>query len=63
MSTGSAKASRRAFGHDLNAYKRRFEAFGWRTEEIDGHDLEEITEVLAAVGLGTPAAGHPGQDA
>jgi transketolase len=42
-----------ALGHDLNAYKRRFEAFGWRTEEIDGHDLEEITEVLAAVGLGS----------
>jgi transketolase len=41
-----------AFGHDLNVYKRRFESFGWRTEEIDGHDLEEITEVLAAVGLG-----------
>ena len=41
-----------ALGHDLNAYKRRFEAFGWRTEEIDGHDLDEITEVLAAVGLG-----------
>ena len=42
-----------AFGHDLDVYKKRFEAFGWRTEEIDGHDLEEITEVLAAVGLGT----------
>ena len=42
-----------AFGHDLGTYKERFEAFGWRTEEIDGHDLEEITEVLAAVGLGT----------
>ena len=39
-------------GHNLNAYQRRFEAFGWRTEEIDGHDLDEITEVLAAVGLG-----------
>jgi len=42
-----------AFGHDLNVYKKRFEAFGWRTEEIDGHDLDEILEVLAAVGLGT----------
>ncbi len=41
-----------ALGHDLNAYKKRFEAFGWRTEEIDGHDLDEILEVLAAVGLG-----------
>jgi transketolase len=41
-----------AFGHDLDVYKRRFEAFGWRTEEIDGHDMEEILEVLAAAGLG-----------
>lgn len=41
-----------ALGHNLEAYRRRFEAFGWRTEEIDGHDLEEIMEVLAAVGLG-----------
>src|SRR5439155_11403156 len=41
------------FGHQLDVYKKRFEAFGWRTEEIDGHDLEEILEVLAAVGLGT----------
>jgi transketolase len=42
-----------AFGHDLDTYKRRFEAFGWRTEEIDGHDVEEVLEVLAAVGLGS----------
>ncbi|HTL56160.1 MAG TPA: transketolase [Candidatus Limnocylindrales bacterium] len=39
-------------GHNLDAYKRRFESFGWRTEEIDGHDMDEIVEVLAAVGLG-----------
>ena len=39
-------------GHNLDAFKRRFEAFGWRTEEIDGHDVDEIVEVLAAVGLG-----------
>src|SRR5262249_59423076 len=41
-----------AFGHQLDVYKRRFEAFGWRTEEIDGHDIDEVVEVLAAVGLG-----------
>src|SRR5437899_3276390 len=39
-------------GHNLDAFKKRFEAFGWRTEEIDGHDIDEILEVLAAVGLG-----------
>jgi transketolase len=39
-------------GHNLEVFRKRFEAFGWRTEEIDGHDLDEILEVLAAVGLG-----------
>jgi transketolase len=41
-----------AFGHDLDVYQKRFESFNWRTEVIDGHDLEEILEVLAAAGLG-----------
>jgi len=41
-----------AFGHDLDVYRRRFEAFNWRTEVIDGHDMEEILEVLSAAGLG-----------
>ncbi len=41
-----------AFGHDMSVYEKRFAAFGWRTEVIDGHDLDEILEVLAAVGLG-----------
>jgi len=46
-----------ALSGDFGAYKRRFEAFGWRTEEVDGHDLEEITEVLAAVGMGNQPLG------
>jgi transketolase len=41
-----------AFGHHLDVYAKRFAAFGWRVEEIDGHDMDEILEVLAAVGLG-----------
>lgn len=41
-----------AFGHDMDVYRKRFEAFGWRTEVIDGHDMDEIVEVLAADGLG-----------
>src|SRR5215831_3839123 len=40
-----------AFGHDVGVYRKRFEAFGWRVEDIDGHDLEEISEVLGGVGL------------
>jgi transketolase len=40
-----------AFGHDVGVYAKRFEAFGWRVEVIDGHDIEEIAEVLGGVGL------------
>jgi transketolase len=41
-----------AFGHHIEIYRDRFEAFGWRVEDIDGHDIEEIAEVLGGVGLG-----------
>ena len=41
-----------AFGHDMDVYRKRFEAFNWRTEVINGHDMEEILEVLGAAGLG-----------
>jgi transketolase len=40
-----------AFGHDIGVYRKRFEAFGWRVEDLDGHDIEEILEVLSGVGL------------
>jgi len=40
------------FAHDINVYVKRFEAFGWRVETLDdGHDMEEIMEVLSGVGL------------
>jgi len=40
-----------AFGHHIEVYRDRFESFGWRVEDIDGHDIEEIVEVLSGVGL------------
>src|ERR1039457_4979615 len=40
-----------AVGHDIGVYAKRFDAFGWRVETIDGHDIEEIAEVLGGVGL------------
>lgn len=30
------------YGHDLEAYRERFEAFGWQCRIIDGHDMEQI---------------------
>jgi len=34
---------------DLSPLARRWEAFGWQTVEVDGHDAETLAEVLAAV--------------
>ena len=33
-------------GHDVDAYRRRFAAFGWRAQAIDGHDLSQIVAAL-----------------
>jgi transketolase len=35
-------------GWDTAAYAARFRAFGWHTEEIDGHDIEESDRALSA---------------
>ncbi|MFD6290748.1 transketolase [Streptomyces sp. NPDC060205] len=43
-------------GHDLDAYARRFQAFGWHTVEIDGHDVEDIER---AYGEAVSTAGQP----
>lgn len=29
-------------GHDLDAYARRLQAFGWHTVEVDGHDVDAV---------------------
>lgn len=34
------------FGHNLEQYKRRFEAFGWETIIIDGHNIDEIDKAF-----------------
>jgi transketolase len=41
-------------GWDTAAYAARFRAFGWHTQEIDGHDIGEIDRALSV------AAAHPG---
>jgi transketolase len=33
-------------GHDVDAYARRVESFGWRTLTIDGHDLPKILDAF-----------------
>ncbi|MEV7325520.1 transketolase [Streptomyces sp. NPDC093970] len=43
-------------GHDLDAYARRFEAFGWHTVQVDGHDVEAVDRACAEA---TGTAGQP----
>ena len=35
------------FGHDIGAYARRVAAFGWKTLEIDGHDIAQALRAFA----------------
>src|SRR2546421_639629 len=32
--------------HDVQAYRKRFEAFGWRAVAVDGHDMSEVVRAL-----------------
>lgn len=38
------------YQHDMDVYRKRTEAFGWHTQVIDGHSIEEITAALAVAG-------------
>src|SRR5579885_339068 len=31
-------------GHDLEAYRRRFDAFGWNAIAVDGHDIDALLD-------------------
>lgn len=43
-------------GHDLDAYARRFAAFGWHTVEVDGHDIDAVDR---AYGEAASTKGRP----
>ncbi|QEU88651.1 transketolase [Streptomyces viridosporus] len=43
-------------GHDLDAYARRFQAFGWHTVEVDGHDVDAVDR---AYGEAVSTGGQP----
>ena len=41
---GQSRAT--ALGHDLDAYARRWEAFGWHAIVVDGHDIEALLDAF-----------------
>ena len=40
------QSQRTMYAHDIDTYSSRFEAFGWQTIGIDGHDFDEILPAL-----------------
>jgi transketolase len=34
------------YGSDAGVYQQRFESFGWKTETVNGHDMEQILAAL-----------------
>jgi transketolase len=44
------------YGHDSGVFARRFQAFGWKTLDIDGHDMEAVLDALYQAGKGGPTA-------
>ena len=49
-----------AFGSDAEVYARRFDAFGWRTRIVNGHDPREIQEALRSIDpTGSGSASRP----
>jgi transketolase len=44
------------YGHDTSVLARRFEAFGWRAIEIDGHDMDAVLGALERARESGPTA-------
>ncbi|MBI4514298.1 MAG: transketolase [Deltaproteobacteria bacterium] len=44
---GLGQSQRTMYGFDLEPYRARFEAFGWKALTIDGHDMSAILSALA----------------
>lgn len=43
---GLGQSQRTMYDHDVAPYQARFNAFGWQTVVVDGHNLEEILAAL-----------------
>ena len=44
------------YGHDTSVLAHRFESFGWRAIEIDGHDMDAVLDALERAREGGPTA-------
>ena len=53
---GMGQSGAAPYGHDTSVLARRFEAFGWRAIEIDGHDMNAVLGALERARESGPTA-------
>jgi transketolase len=53
---GLGQSEAAPYDHDIGTFARRFAAFGWRSTEIDGHDMAAILDALQSAHEGGPTA-------
>lgn len=53
---GLAQSGPAPYRHDTSVFARRFSAFGWKTHEIDGHDIGAVIGALEAAHKEGPTA-------
>ena len=53
---GLGQSAPTPYGHDASVYARRFAAYGWKTLEIDGHDMRAILGALQTAQTDGPTA-------
>ncbi|MGH7126725.1 MAG: transketolase, partial [Stellaceae bacterium] len=53
---GLGQSESAPYRHDTGTFARRFAAFGWRTIEIDGHDMATVVSALADAAASGPTA-------
>lgn len=41
---GLGQSEKTIYGHDVQSYAKRFDAFGWHSRVVDGHNLEEVVD-------------------
>lgn len=47
---GLGQSDETMHGHDLEAYQKKFQAFGWQAYTVDGHSIPEILSVFKLAG-------------
>ena len=53
---GLGQSEAAPYRHDSGVFARRFNAFGWRTIEVDGHDMATVVSALADASASGPTA-------